>query len=266
MGRIMIKITQPQKKSAGWIVWAVAGSFLVHGGLFYAGTEYTLHRERTSYETSRIEFTAPPPPKAVETEPEPEPVPEPVEEPPPPKEAPKKVRAPRPNTQTPPPPPKEAPKPVFGATADSVGNSQSGVSIRVGNTLEGEMDKAPPPKKVTPLAPPPEEPATPVQKTEPKEKPVPVYNLSRAPKFKTRVEPVYPAAARKAEVEGVVQLEVLIDRNGRVKDVKVLKTPGGGLDAAAVAALNKSRFEPGMMNGKPVPVKIKIPYRFILDS
>jgi periplasmic protein TonB len=260
----MIRITQPQKKKGSWIIWAVAGSFLIHVGLFYAGTEYTLHKEKTHYETSRIEFTAPPPPKAVATEPETEPLPEPIKEPP--KEAKKKSRAPKPNVQEPPPPPKEAPKPVFGATADSVGNSQSGVSIRVGNTLESEMDKAAPPGKVTPLAAPPADPATPVRKPEPKVKPVPVYNLSTAPKFKTRVEPVYPAAARKAEVEGVVQLEVLIDRDGRVKDIKVLKTPGAGLDEAAVAALNKSRFEPGMMNGKPVPVKIKIPYRFILDS
>lgn len=261
----MIKITTPPKKRAGWVIWAVTGSFLVHGGLFVAGTEYVEHKDKTHYETSRIEFTAPPPPEAA-PEPEPEPEPAPVEEPPPVEKPIPKHRPPRPNTQKAAPPDREPPKPVFGATADSVGSGDSGIAIRIGNTLETTMEKKAPPKKVLPLAPVEDKTAPVAPKTKEEIKPVPVYNLSKAPSFETRVEPVYPLEARKAEVEGVVQLEVLIDASGRVRHIKVLKTPGGGLEKAAAAALAKSRFAPGMVNGKPVPVKIKIPYRFILDS
>ncbi|MBN2524955.1 MAG: energy transducer TonB [Deltaproteobacteria bacterium] len=260
----MIKITPQPKKRASWVVWAVAGSILVHGGLFVAGTEYAEHKDKPHYEASRIEFTAPPP----EATPEPEPEPREEPPPPPPEEKPvPKRRPPKPNTQkAPPPPAEEPPKPVFGATADSVGQGDSGVAIRVGNTLETTMEKKAPPKKVQPLAPVKDTTVPVAPKVKEEIKPVPVYNLSQAPKFETRIEPVYPVEARQAEVEGVVQLEVLIDTEGRVRHVKVLKTPGAGLEKAAVAALSKSRFAPGMVNGKPVPVKIKIPYRFILDS
>ena len=283
----MIKISTPTHKRSAWIVWAVTGSFFVHGALFWGGTRYANHKEKNSYEVSRIEFTAPPisepepePKTAQQTEPEselapePEPVPkpEPVAAQPQPPKAKPKSRPPKPNTSKTPPPQAEPPKPVFGATAGSVGNGDSSVAIRVGNTLETVMEKKAPPKKVAPLAPVVDKSLPVSVKAQEKApvkkvlKPVPVYNLSKAPKFKTRVAPVYPQEARKAEVEGVVQLEVLIDTEGRVRHVKVLKTPGAGLEKAAVAALSKSRFDPGMVNGKPVPVKIKIPYRFILDS
>ena len=258
----MIKITTTPTKRSVWIIWALAGSFLVHGALFFAGTEYAIHKDKPTYESSRIEFTAPPPEEAV-----PETEPEPIEAPLPPPEPKPKPRMPKPNThKAPPPPPAAPPKPIFGATADSVGAGDSGVAIRVGNTLETAMEKQAPPKKIEPLAPVPDTPPAPKPIVKEELKPVPVYSLSQAPKFKTRIEPVYPQQARKDEVEGVVQLEVLIDTKGNVRHVKVLKTPGGGLEKAAVAALSKSSFDPGMVNGKPVPVKIKIPYRFILDS
>ena len=97
-------------------------------------------------------------------------------------------------------------------------------------------------------------------------KPVPVYELSTAPSFKKKVEPKYPEEARRAGVEGTVQLEVLIDEEGKVRKIRVLKTPGFGLDRAAITAASESRFHPGVIGGKAVPVKIKIPYRFVLDS
>ena len=97
-------------------------------------------------------------------------------------------------------------------------------------------------------------------------KPVPVYELSKAPTFKSKVEPKYPDQARRAGIEGTVQLEILIDEHGRVRKVKVLKSPGHGLERAAIAAVSKSKFHPGVINGKAVPVKIKIPYRFVLDA
>ena len=95
---------------------------------------------------------------------------------------------------------------------------------------------------------------------------MPVFELTKAPSFRKKIEPKYPEEARRKEIEGVVQLEVFIDARGKVRKVRVLKTPGHGLDRAAIAALSKSSFNPGMMGKKAVPVKITIPYRFVLDS
>ncbi|HEX2123008.1 MAG TPA: energy transducer TonB, partial [Thermoanaerobaculia bacterium] len=69
-----------------------------------------------------------------------------------------------------------------------------------------------------------------------------------------RVEPVIPEAARNARVSGIVILEVVIDREGRVSDAKVLKGLPFGLSEAAVEAVKQWNFEPGTLNGQPVDV------------
>lgn len=62
-------------------------------------------------------------------------------------------------------------------------------------------------------------------------------------KASNRVEPIYPSASRRAGEEGTVRLRVLVDQNGRPRDVNV--TQGSGfarLDAAAIEAVRKWRF------------------------
>ena len=275
----MIRVTSTKEKySFIWILSVVITATL-HLGFFLAGNQYTNSRPRKVYESSRLDFrTVKPvePPKPIaDKEPE-------VENPKRqlPDETKNKIaktiikRKPKSNTSKPkrdPIPAEQASdpaKPVFGATANSVVDNSGGVAIRVGNTLEKEMEPTyTPPKKVAALPPTDREQAPP-QATKKKVplKPVPVYELSRAPSFKNKIEPKYPEQARKAGIEGVVQLETLIDEDGRVRKIKVLKSPGHGLEKAAILALSKSRFHPGVVNGKPVPVKIKIPYRFVLDA
>ncbi|MBN2801970.1 MAG: TonB family protein [Deltaproteobacteria bacterium] len=257
----MIKIRyEKQSKSGRWVLSVIFISLLIHWGLFAGGNLYAESAPKVSYDAGIVEFVTPPPP-AEPPVPEVEPVPKAEDIP-----RPEKVRRPRPNTAAPEPEPETPPaKPVFGVTADSLAGGDSGVSVRVGNTLEKEMEKEAPPKNVAPLASVKEPPDTPVS-VEELLKPVPVYSLSKSPGFKTKVEPVYPKAAREADVEGVVELEVLIDARGMVRKIKVLSSPGYKLERAAIIAVSKSVFTPGMVGGKAVPVKIKIPYRFVLDS
>ena len=60
---------------------------------------------------------------------------------------------------------------------------------------------------------------------------------------KSKVEPVYPALARKMNLSGTVKVEVVVAANGSVKDAKVV---GGHpvLANAALEAVRKWRFEP----------------------
>lgn len=65
-----------------------------------------------------------------------------------------------------------------------------------------------------------------------------------------RVNPVYPDIAVTAQIEGVVILEAIVDREGRVEDLRVLRSIPL-LDKAAIAAVQQWRYAPLLLNGKP---------------
>ena len=65
-------------------------------------------------------------------------------------------------------------------------------------------------------------------------------------------QPAYPAVARKARISGIVIVEMIIERDGHVSDVRVLKPLPVGLDQAAVDAARTWKYKPGMINGRPV--------------
>ena len=64
------------------------------------------------------------------------------------------------------------------------------------------------------------------------------------PKIVKKVKPVYPEEAVKKRIEGVVSLEALIDKNGKVKDVRMVRSPDPLLTAAAEEALKQWVYEP----------------------
>ena len=72
----------------------------------------------------------------------------------------------------------------------------------------------------------------------------------KAPALVRHVDPVYPILALQAQVQGVVILEAVVGRDGRVEDVKVLRSIPL-LDAAAVDAVRQWQYSPLLLNGKP---------------
>jgi protein TonB len=68
-----------------------------------------------------------------------------------------------------------------------------------------------------------------------------------------RVTPVYPELARRARVSGIVVLEVTVDEEGTVTEVRVLRGHPL-LDEAAAAAVRQWRYSPTLLSGEPVPV------------
>ena len=78
------------------------------------------------------------------------------------------------------------------------------------------------------------------------------------------VRPVYPEAALAARVTGVVVLEALINLDGGVRDVRVLRGIPA-LDAAAAEAVRQWRFEPTYLNGVAVPVIMTVTVSFNLQ-
>lgn len=79
----------------------------------------------------------------------------------------------------------------------------------------------------------------------------------------TYVEPVYPATARNARIEGTVILEATIDASGAVQDVRVLRSIPL-LDRAAMEAVARWRYTPTRLNGVAVPILLTVTVTFTL--
>lgn len=86
------------------------------------------------------------------------------------------------------------------------------------------------------------------------------------PLYHKNPHPQYPRRARRKGYEGIVILEVLVNENGKVEDLKVFKSSGYKiLDKSALSAVQKWLFEAGTRNGKSTQMWVRVPIRFRLD-
>ena len=75
----------------------------------------------------------------------------------------------------------------------------------------------------------------------------------------------YPAMAKDAKIQGKVYVTFVVDRDGSIANVKVLRGIGGGCDEEAVKVIKKMpKWEPGRQRGKAVRVQYNLPINFIL--
>ncbi len=85
-----------------------------------------------------------------------------------------------------------------------------------------------------------------------------------APQLVYRIEPEYTEAARKAKYQGTVVLYAVVDSDGKVRDLRVIRALGLGLDEKALDAVKQWKFRPGQKDGKPVAVAASIEVTFRL--
>jgi TonB family protein len=77
----------------------------------------------------------------------------------------------------------------------------------------------------------------------------------------------YPEKAKKDKVEGTVYVTFVIEKDGAISNVKVLRGIGSGCDEVAVKAVTEMPvWEPGKHRGQPVRVQFTMPIKFTLDS
>jgi protein TonB len=135
------------------------------------------------------------------------------------------------------------PEPVANIGDEGVpGGVEGGVPGGVlGGVVGGLPEEIPPP-------PPPAPPA--------RRDPVRVGGQIKEPQLVQRVEPVYHPLAVRANIQGTVILEAIIDKEGRVADVRVLRSVHRMLDEAAIEAVRQWRYVPLVLNG--------VPERFVL--
>lgn len=140
---------------------------------------------------------------------------------------------------------------VGGQVGGTLGGTPGGqIGGQVGGT--GTTTEAPPP-------PPPPAP-DPVP-----DGPVHVGGDVKAPIVIKRVEPQYTDLARKAHETGIVIVEAIINKQGEVEQVKVVKGLPMGLSEKAEEAVKQWHFKPGMMNGVPVEVIFDLTVNFTLN-
>jgi len=74
----------------------------------------------------------------------------------------------------------------------------------------------------------------------------------------------YPKSAKEAGVSGTVYVSFLIDAAGNVRDIKVIRSIGGGCDEEAISVikLTNGKWKPGKQRGKSVKVTMTIPIKF----
>jgi periplasmic protein TonB len=84
--------------------------------------------------------------------------------------------------------------------------------------------------------------------------PIPIY----AP------DPPYSEDARKAKFQGTVLLWIIVDAQGNVRNLYVVKHLGMGLDEEAQKTVSTWKFKPSLRNGVPVPVQVEVEVSFRL--
>lgn len=95
--------------------------------------------------------------------------------------------------------------------------------------------------------------------------PIQVGGDVRPPEKISAPQPQYSEIARKARIQGVVIVQAIIDKQGNVTNVKVLKGLPMGLEEAAVDAIKQWKFKPAMLNGRPVTVYYNLTVNFKLQ-
>lgn len=206
--------------------------------------------EEEPYVVHQVKFRPPPPPPEEPPPPPPEP-----DEPPPPEA--KKIPIPDPEprkpepVREPPPEPIPEPPPRHEEVVRIVEQPPRPVVTPPAPQLEVQIPDPPPP----PPPPPAPEPTGPIR----------VGGDVKAPIKVNAPDPEYTEPARAAKIQGVVIVEAIIDKQGRVRATKVIKDQPMGLGSSAERTIKSWRFKPATLNGKPVEVYYNLTVNFRLD-
>ena len=79
-------------------------------------------------------------------------------------------------------------------------------------------------------------------------------------------EPKYPVSLRREGVAGLVSVSCVIDENGKVISAKATKSTRSEFEQPALDAIHNWVFKPATKDGKPVKVRVTIPFRFNLED
>lgn len=88
---------------------------------------------------------------------------------------------------------------------------------------------------------------------------------SQAPVVIRRVAPDFPPELKRELMRGVVVLECVVDTDGKAQQIQVIEASHAAFGQAALESLQLWDFTPGTFNGRPVPIRIRVPFEFQLS-
>jgi TonB family protein len=97
---------------------------------------------------------------------------------------------------------------------------------------------------------------------EPEEKSIKAEILTSPPKPIYHINPIYPEHCKKEMIQGMVTLEITIDKEGKVGRIKVLNSPHPDLSQAAIDAIKQWKYEMVIRDGKRVPAVFPVTIHF----
>jgi len=95
--------------------------------------------------------------------------------------------------------------------------------------------------------------------------PIKVSSGTMAGSLTTRIDPVYPAIAKAAHVQGAVILHAIITKDGSIDKLSVVSGPPM-LVGAAVDAVKRWKYKPYLLNGDPTEVDTTITVNFTFGN
>jgi TonB family protein len=84
----------------------------------------------------------------------------------------------------------------------------------------------------------------------------------RLPAPYRRLQPAYPDTASRDGAEATVDVQVLIDADGEISAVEVVRWAGYGLDEATINTVRQLHFRPATRDGLPIPLRVLLRYNF----
>lgn len=81
-----------------------------------------------------------------------------------------------------------------------------------------------------------------------------------------RAAVTYPVDATPDEIDGVSLLSLVVSEDGTPSNIQILQSHGASFDAAAIEAVKQTKFQPGNVDGQPVPVRVFARIRFFEDQ
>jgi len=77
----------------------------------------------------------------------------------------------------------------------------------------------------------------------------------------------YPQMARESDIHGIAYIQFIVERDGSLTDIKIVRNPGGGTGEEAARVLRMSpHWKPGKQNGVAVRVQYTVPVNFTLSN
>jgi periplasmic protein TonB len=92
--------------------------------------------------------------------------------------------------------------------------------------------------------------------------PLPIGNGVKSPIVLHRVDPIYPQVALRARMNGSVVLECIIDKSGRIRDVRVENSSFAAFEQPAIDAVRQWIFAPGTLKGQAVDTIFQLTVKF----